>query len=150
MAGSINRVILIGNLTRDPETRQAGSTTVCTLRLAVNDRVKDQSSGEWGDRPNYFDVDVFGSQGELCGKYLAKGRQVAVEGKLRWREWETQDGQKRSAVSVVADNVQFIVPREGGAPQRDAGTPRESGGARFTQSPDVAEADFAGDDDIPF
>ena len=147
MAGSINRVILIGNLTRDPETRQAGSTTVCTLRLAVNDRVKDQSSGEWGDRPNYFDVDVFGSQGELCGKYLAKGRQVAVEGKLRWREWETQDGQKRSAVSVVADNVQFIGPREGGAPQ---GAPRESGGARFAPPTDVAEADFAGDDDIPF
>ena len=147
MAGSINRVILIGNLTRDPETRQAGSTTVCTLRLAVNDRVKDQSSGEWGDRPNYFDVDVFGSQGELCGKYLAKGRQVAVEGKLRWREWETQDGQKRSAVSVVADNVQFIGPREGGAPQ---GAPRESGGARFAPPADVAEADFAGDDDIPF
>ena len=143
MAGSINRVILIGNLTRDPETRQAGSTTVCTLRLAVNDRVKDQSSGEWGDRPNYFDVDVFGSQGELCGKFLAKGRQVAVEGKLRWREWETQDGQKRSAVSVVADNVQFIGPREGGAP-------REGGGAKFTPAPDVAEADFAGDDDIPF
>jgi single-strand DNA-binding protein len=143
MAGSINRVILIGNLTRDPETRQAGSTTVCTLRLAVNDRVKDQSSGEWGDRPNYFDVDVFGSQGELCGKYLAKGRQVAVEGKLRWREWETQDGQKRSAVSVVADNVQFIGPREGGAPPRE-------GGAKFTAAPDVAEADFAGDDDIPF
>jgi single-strand DNA-binding protein len=148
MAGSINRVILIGNLTRDPETRQAGSTTVCTLRLAVNDRVKDQSSGEWGDRPNYFDVDVFGSQGELCGKYLAKGRQVAVEGKLRWREWEAQDGQKRSAVSVVADNVQFIGPREGGASQ--GGAPRESGGARFAKSTDVAEADFAGDDDIPF
>ncbi len=147
MAGSINRVILIGNLTRDPETRQAGSTTVCTLRLAVNDRVKDQSSGEWGDRPNYFDVDVFGSQGELCGKYLAKGRQVAVEGKLRWREWETQDGQKRSAVSVVADNVQFIGPREGGAPQ--GGAPRESGGARFAPPADVAYADFAGDDDIP-
>jgi single-strand DNA-binding protein len=148
MAGSINRVILIGNLTRDPETRQAGSTTVCTLRLAVNDRVKDQSSGEWGDRPNYFDVDVFGSQGELCGKYLAKGRQVAVEGKLRWREWETQDGQKRSAVSVVAGEVQFIGPREGGAPQ---GAPRESGGGtRFAPPTDVAEADFAGDDDIPF
>jgi single-strand DNA-binding protein len=148
MAGSINRVILIGNLTRDPETRQAGSTTVCTLRLAVNDRVKDQSSGEWGDRPNYFDVDVFGSQGELCGKYLAKGRQVAVEGKLRWREWETQDGQKRSAVSVVADNVQFIGPREGGAPQ--GGAPRESRGTGFAAPADVAEADFAGDDDIPF
>lgn len=147
MAGSINRVILIGNLTRDPETRQAGSTTVCTLRLAVNDRVKDQSSGEWGDRPNYFDVDVFGSQGELCGKYLAKGRQVAVEGKLRWREWETQDGQKRSAVSVVADNVQFIGPREGGAPQ---GAPRDTKRGGFADSVDVAPGDFAGDDDIPF
>ena len=108
MAGSINRVVLVGNLTRDPETRQAGATTVCSLRLAVNDRVKDPTSGEWGDRPNYFDVDVFGAQGERCGQWLAKGRQVAVEGKLRWREWETQEGQKRSAVSVVADNVQFI------------------------------------------
>ena len=143
MAGSINRVVLVGNLTRDPESRQAGATTVCTLRLAVNDRVKDPSSGEWGDRPNYFDVDVFGAQGDLCGKYLAKGRQVAVEGKLRWREWESQDGQKRSAVSVVADNVQFIGPREGGAP-------REATGTKFTAAPDVAEGDFVGDDDIPF
>jgi len=142
MAGSINRVVLVGNLTRDPETRQAGATTVCSLRLAVNDRVKDPSSGEWGDRPNYFDVDVFGAQGERCGQWLAKGRQVAIEGKLRWREWETQDGQKRSAVSVVADNVQFIGPREGGSAPRAAG-------AEFSAAPSVAETDF-GDDDIPF
>ena len=147
MAGSINRVVLVGNLTRDPETRQAGATTVCTLRLAVNDRVKDPSSGEWGDRPNYFDVDVFGAQGERCGQWLAKGRQVAVEGKLRWREWETQDGQKRSAVSVVADNVQFIGPREGGG---QGGVQREPSGAKFTPTaPDVADGDF-GDEDIPF
>ena len=150
MARSINRVVLVGNLTRDPESRQAGATTVCTLRLAVNDQVKDQSSGQWVDRPNYFDVDVFGAQGELCVKYLAKGRQVAVEGKLRWREWETQEGQKRSAVSVVADNIQFIGPREGGGQgggQREGGN--TGGGAKFGTTPDVAEGDF-GDDDIPF
>ncbi len=151
MAGSINRVVLVGNLTRDPETRQAGATTVCTLRLAVNDRVKDPSSGEWGDRPNYFDVDAFGAQGDLCVKYLAKGRQVAVEGRLRWREWETQDGQKRSAVSVVADNIQFIGPREGGGQGgSQGGGQRESGGAKFAPTaPDVADGDF-GDEDIPF
>jgi single-strand DNA-binding protein len=146
MARSINRVVLVGNLTRDPESRQAGATTVCTLRLAVNDQVKDQSSGQWVDRPNYFDVDVFGAQGELCVKYLAKGRQVAVEGKLRWREWETQEGQKRSAVSVVADNIQFIGPREGGGQREPAATPAAP---KFAAAPDVAESDF-GDDDIPF
>ncbi len=86
---------------------------MCSLRVAVNDRVKDPNTGEWGDKANYFDVDVFGGQGERCAQYLARGRQVAVSGRLRWREWETQDGQKRQAVSIVADNVQFIGPREG-------------------------------------
>jgi len=114
---------------------------VCSLRLAVNDRVKDPSSGEWRTA-QLFDVDVFGAQGERCGQWLAKGRQVAIEGKLRWREWETQDGQKRSAVSVVADNVQFIGPREGAAHHAAAG-------AEFSAAPNVAETDF-GDDDIPF
>ena len=115
MAGSINSVVIVGNLTRDPELRATPSgTSVCSLRVAVNDRVKDPTTGEWGDKPNYFDVDVFGGQGERCAQYLARGRQVAVAGRLRWREWETQDGQKRQAVSIVADNVQFIGPREGG------------------------------------
>ncbi len=149
MAGSINRVVLVGNLTRDPESRQAGATTVCSLRLAVNDRIKDRDTGEWRDQPNYFDVDVFGAQGERCAQWLSKGRQVAVEGRLRWREWETQDGQKRQAVSIVADNVQFIGPRDaaapayGGAPQRP-GTPFQ--GADLEPS----AGDFAEDDDIPF
>ncbi len=122
MAGSVNVVVLVGNLTRDPELRATGGgTSVCSLRVAVNDRVKDPTSGEWGDKPNYFDVDVFGAQGERCAQYLAKGRQIAVEGRLRWREWESQDGQKRSAVSVVANNVQFIGPRDSGSPGAAAG-----------------------------
>ncbi len=113
MAGSINRVILVGNLTRDPELRALPSgTSVCRLRLAVNDRVKDRTSGEWTDYANYFDITVFGAQAERYAQWLTKGRQIAVDGRLRWREWETQDGQKRSAVEVVADNVQFIGPRE--------------------------------------
>ena len=74
MAGSINSVVIVGNLTRDPELRATPSgTSVCSLRIAVNDRVKDPTSGEWGDKPNYFDVDVFGGQGERCAQYLARG-----------------------------------------------------------------------------
>ena len=143
MAGSINRVILVGNLTADPELRALPSgTSVCQLRIAVNDRIKDRNSGEWTDYANYFDVTVFGAAGENCAKYLAKGRQVAVDGRLRFRQWE-KDGQKRSKVEVVAESVQFIGPREGGAP-------REATGTKFTDATDVAEGDFVGDDDIPF
>jgi len=105
----VNRVVIVGNLTRDPELRvTAGGTAVCSLRVAVNDRVKDPTSGEWGDKPNYIDVDVFGAQGERCAQYLAKGRQVAIDGRLRWREWQTPDSAKREAVSVVAESVQFL------------------------------------------
>lgn len=112
MAGSVNVVVLVGNLTRDPELRAMPSgTSVCRLGIAVNERTKDPTTGEWGERPNYFDIDVFGAMGENCAKYLAKGRQVAIEGRLRWRSWESQEGQKRSAVSVVANNVQFIGAR---------------------------------------
>jgi len=148
MARSINRVVLVGNLTRDPEVRAAGSTSVCSLRLAVNDSVKDRETGDWKDYPNYFDIDVFGAQGERCGQWLSKGRQVAVEGRLRWREWQTQEGQKRSAVSVVADNVQFIGPREGGGGRPPEGGVSSEGGAPFNDTElDVASAS---DDDIPF
>ncbi len=147
MAGSINRVILVGNLTRDPELRAAGSTSVCTMRIAVNDRVKDPNTGEWGDRPNYFDIDVFGAQGERCSQWLSKGRQVAVEGKLRYREWESQEGQKRSAVSIVADNVQFIGPRDGAAPA--GGRPQAGPGVGFDET-SFDQTDAVDDDDIPF
>ena len=160
MAGSINSVVIVGNLTRDPELRATPSgTSVCSLRVAVNDRVKDATTGEWGDKPNYFDVDVFGGQGERCAQYLAKGRQVGVAGKLRWREWETQDGQKRQAVSIMADNVQFIGPRDsggqGGAWSAGGQAAGGQGGApdfNKTGSSAPPGGDFAetGDDDIPF
>ena len=150
-ATNINRVIITGNLTRDPELRHTnGGTAVCSLRVAVNTRRKDQSSGEWVDKPNYFDVTVWGAQGENCAQYLAKGRPVAVDGRLEWREWEGENGQKRQAIDIIADSVQFLGSREGG----------ENGG-RFTPQSDVPAdtADFAQapvasgsgtDDDIPF
>ena len=102
---NINRVILVGNLTRDPELRHTPSgTAVCKLRVAVNTRQKDAATGQWTDKPNYFDVTVWGNQGENCAQYLAKGRPVAIDGRLEWREWDAQDGTKRQAVEVVADH----------------------------------------------
>src|SRR2546423_10509363 len=88
MAANINRVVLVGNLTKDPELRQTGGgTPVCSLRIAVNTRRKDES-GQWGDKPNYFSVSVFGNQAESCSQYLSKGRPVAIDGRLEWREWQ--------------------------------------------------------------
>ena len=108
-ASNINRVIITGNLTSDPELRALPSgSSVCKLRVACNTRRKDGASGEWVDKPNYFDVTVWGAQGENCAKYLAKGRGVAIDGRLEWREWETPEGNKRQAVDIVADSVQFL------------------------------------------
>ncbi|TML23760.1 MAG: single-stranded DNA-binding protein [Actinobacteria bacterium] len=144
MAGNINRVVLVGNLTRDPELRHTPSgTPVCSLRVAVNTRRKDES-GQWVDKPNYFDVTAWGQQGENCAQYLAKGRPVAVDGRLEWREWEAQDGSKRQAVEIVADSVQFLGGRmegEGQAAYVPAGA-AAGGGEDFPSSPT--------DDDIPF
>jgi single-strand DNA-binding protein len=149
MAGqNINRVVITGNLTRDPELRSTGGgTSVCSLRIASNSRTKD-ASGNWVDKPNYFDVTVWGAQGENVAQYLSKGRPVAVDGRLNWREWQDQGGNKRQSVDIIADSVQFLGSREGG----------ENGG-RFTPQSDVpadtsdyasAPAGSSGDDDIPF
>ena len=147
-ATNINRVVLTGNLTRDPELRTTPSgTSVCSLRLACNTRRKD-ASGDWVDKPNYFDITVWGAQGENCANYLSKGRPVAVDGRLEWREWDDQSGNKRQAVDIIADSVQFLGSRDGG----------ENGG-RFAAQSDVpadtgdfakAPAGGAADDDIPF
>src|SRR5580765_8269628 len=111
MAANINRVVLVGNLTRDPELRHTpGGTPVCSLRIAVNSRRKDES-GQWVDKPNYFSISVFGNQAESCSQYLSKGRPVAIDGRLEWREWQAQDGAKRESVEVVADSVQFLRSR---------------------------------------
>jgi single-strand DNA-binding protein len=150
MAGTnINRVVLTGNLTRDPELRNTNSgTPVCSLRIATNSRRKD-ASGTWVEKPNYFDVTVWGAQGENCAQYLSKGRPVAVDGRLDWREWQDQQGNKRQSIDIIADSVQFLGSREGGG----------DNGGRFTPQSDVpadtadfasAPAGSAGDDDIPF
>ena len=150
-ATNINRVILTGNLTADPELRSLPSgTSLCKLRVACNTRRKDNSTNEWVDKPNYFDVTVWGAQADNCAQYLSKGRPVAVDGRLEWREFTDREGNKRQAVDIIADSVQFLGSRDSG----------ENGG-RFTPQSDVPAdtADFAQapvasgsstDDDIPF
>ena len=156
-ATNINRVVLTGNLTRDPELRSTGSgMSVCSLRVACNTRRKDQSTGDWVDKPNYFDVTVWGAQGENCARFLSKGRPVAVDGRLEWREWQDKEGNTRQAVDIIADSVQFLGSRD------DA---RGGGGNGFTPRSDVPAdtRDFepagtpapggrnnAAEDDIPF
>jgi single-strand DNA-binding protein len=125
-ATNINRVVLTGNLTSDPELRSLPSgTSVCKLRVACNTRRKDGPTGEWVDKPNYFDVTVWGAQGENCARYLSKGRPVAIDGRLEWREWESEGGGKRQAVDIIADAVQFLGGRDegsgGGGQQQAAG-----------------------------
>ena len=154
-ATNINRVVLTGNLTRDPELRSLPSgMSVCSLRIASNSRRKE--NGEWVDKPNYFSVTVWGAQGENASRFLSKGRPVAIDGRLEWREWESEGGGKRQAIDIIADAVQFLGGRD------DAG----GGGNGFTPRSDVPAdtSDFApagapaagggsssaGDDDIPF
>jgi single-strand DNA-binding protein len=141
---AINRVVLVGNLTRDPELRHTPSgTAVCNLRLAVNTRRKDET-GQWVDKPNYFDITVWGNQGERCAQYLSKGRPVAVDGRLEWREWETPEGNKRQAVDVVADTVQFL----GGRGDGEGGGQYIPADATTTPAGDFPTSPT--DDDIPF
>jgi single-strand DNA-binding protein len=110
---TINRVVLVGNLTRDPELRATtGGTSVCRLRIACNTSWRNRDTGEVDERPNYFDVTVFGASGEACARFLAKGRPVAVDGRLDWHEWTTPEGERRQAVGVLADSVQFLSQRQ--------------------------------------
>lgn len=138
---NINSVTVTGNLTRDPELRDTrGGSTVCSMRIAVNGRTKD-GDGMWVDKPNYFDVVAFGKQGENCAQYLSKGRPVAILGRLDWSEWETPEGQKRSAVKIVAQDVQFL----GG---RDDDSPREPVAAAASAPAAAAKSEQY--EDIPF
>lgn len=131
---NINRVLLTGNLTRAPELKDYDGTKVCNMRLAVNNRVKVR--GDWTDKACYFDIVAFGSTGENCAKYLDKGRPIAVDGRLDWREWE-QDGNKRQAVQVIASTVQFL--DDGKRDERSSGEPSAP-----------VPVSNAAEDDIPF
>ena len=150
---NINRVVLTGNLTRDPELRATpGGLSICKLGIAVNTRRKN-SEGQWEEKPNFFRVTVFGRQAESCGQYLKKGRPVAIDGRLEWSTWENE-GQKRESIDIIADTVQFLGGRD------DAGN-----GNGFSSSVRATEGDVpidtddfetapvgaaTTDDDIPF
>ena len=150
---NINRVVLTGNLTRDPELRSTpGGLAICKLGIAVNTRRKN-SEGQWEEKPNFFRVTVFGRQAESCSQYLKKGRPVAIDGRLEWSSWEN-DGQKRESIDIIADTVQFLGGRE------DAGN-----GNGYSSSVQATDSDVpidtndfetapvaaaSGDDDIPF
>jgi len=144
MAGDINSVILVGRLTRDPELKHLPSgSAVLEMGLAVNGRQKDET-GNWADKPNFFDVKVYGNQAEFLSQHLAKGRRIGVSGRLDWRSWEAQDGTKRSKVDVVAFDVQFLDSKGGD----DGGQQFVPQGAAQSSSDDFPAA--AADDDIPF
>lgn len=113
---SINRVIISGNLTRDPELRATtGGTQVLSFGMAVNDRRKNQQTGEWEDYPNFVDCTMFGSRAEKISRYLTKGCKVAVEGKLRYSQWE-RDGQKRSKLEVIVEEIEFMSRQQAAEP----------------------------------
>jgi len=151
---NINRVVLTGNLTRDPELRSTpNGLSICKLGIALNTRRKNSDTGEWEQKPNYFRVTVFGPQAENCANYLKKGRAVAIDGRLEWSQWEN-DGQKRESIDIIADSVQFLGGRD------DAGNGNGfSSSVRATESDiPVDTGDFepapvaagVADDDIPF
>lgn len=108
---SINRVTITGNLARDPDLRTtATGNPVLGFSVAVNDRRKNNATGEWEDQPNFVDCTMFGTRAEKITPYLSKGTKVAIEGKLRWSQWE-RDGQKRSKLEVIIDEIEFLSQR---------------------------------------
>jgi single-strand DNA-binding protein len=144
----LNRVTLVGRLTRDPEVRHtSGGMAIVNLGLAVNGRQKD-ASGQWTEKPNFFDVKLFGERFERLAQHLEKGRRVGVDGRLEWSSWEAE-GQKRSKVEIVANELQFLDSRGEG-----------EGGGNFRSAPAAVSADTSdfvpvgagapADDDIPF
>lgn len=140
----INRVVISGNLTRDPELlATGGKTPVLRFGVAVSDRVRNKQTNEWEDRPNFVDCVVFGSRAEGLSKLLAKGRGVTIDGRLRYSAWETEDGQRRSRLEVVAENV-VLAPRRDGA---DKPLTAEELASDYGAQP--IDSDLA-DGDIPF
>lgn len=154
---NINRVVLTGNLTRDPEHRSTpDGLSICKLGVACNTRRRG-TGGQWEEKANYFRVTVFGKQADNCAQYLRKGRPVAIDGRLEWSQWE-REGQKRESIDIIADSVQFLA---GG---RDEGAGAQNGNG-FSSEAQPTETDVpidtgdletapvaagAGEDDIPF
>lgn len=130
-----NKVIMVGNLTRDPELRYTPQgTAVGTLRLAINSRIK--SGDEYKEETLFIDAVVWGKQAETCSQYLSKGRQVLVEGRLQERRWES-DGQQRSKMEIVANTVRFLGGGGGGGGRRDEGGSGYGGGRAPEEISDI-------------
>ena len=144
---SINRVNISGNLTRDPELRQTASgTQVLSFGIAVNDRRKNNQTGEWEDYPNFVDCTMFGSRAEAVSRFLSKGSKVAIEGKLHYSSWE-RDGQKRSKLEVIVDELEFMSRNGNGDNGGNGGNARQQSKPAPTPAP---QTDSYDDDDLPF
>lgn len=161
MAANFNKVILMGNLTRDPEMRVLPSNMpVASFGLAVNDRFKNKQTDQWEERPNFIDCEAFGRTAENIGKFFSKGKPIFIEGKLRLDQWEDrQSGQKRSKLKVVVDTFQFVGGREGGGGGGGGGYQQGGGNQGGAQGGgwDASPAATGGghhepvdEDDIPF
>ena len=141
---SINRVLISGNLTRNSELRATqGGTQILNFGVAVNDRRRNPQ-GEWEDYPNYIDCVMFGTRASALSRYLVKGTKVAIEGKLRYSTWETREGQRRSKIEVVVDEIEFLTSRESSYSQPSAPAPSQA--SRIPDAPDVSVYD----EEIPF
>ncbi len=169
-----NKVILMGNLTRDPELRHLPSQmAVVNIGIAVNDRWKDKQTGEWQEKANFFDCEAFGGLAEVLAKYFTKGRPILIDGKLRYDSWEDQSGNKRNKVKVVIENFEFMGGRDdgggggsggggGGYASRGSASGGDGGGGSsragdegggdndYSQPPSGPAHQAIGDDDIPF
>ena len=144
---SINRVLISGNLTRDPELRTTVSgMPVLGMGVAVNDRRKNPTTSEWEDYPNFIDCTMFGVRAESIARFLTKGSKVTIEGKLRWSQWE-RDGQKRSKIEVIVDEIEFMSSRDGGSAQ--GGSYSGISSNRISEIPSAPDIVIY-DEDIPF
>lgn len=154
---SINKVLISGNLTRDPELRSTASgTSVLSFGVAVNDRRRNQQTGEWEDYPNFIDCTMFGNRAESVSRFISKGSKVAIEGKLRWSRWE-RDGQRRSKIEVIVDEIEFMSSRNNAAPVNGAPTyqapayQQQAPAYQVPQAPAAPVVDASVyDEDIPF
>ena len=161
MARGINKVILVGNLGQDPETKAMPSgMTVCNLRLATSESWKDKQTGEMKEQTEWHSVAMFGRLAEIAGEYLRKGSQVYVEGRLRTRKWQDKEGRDRYTTEIVANEMQMLGSRGGGMGGEGRGEPRgesraSGGGGRggeggYGDAPRSGGSDQFDDDDIPF
>lgn len=150
---SINRVTITGNLTRDPELRATqGGTQILSLGVAVNDRRRNPQTGNWEDYPNFIDCVMFGTRAEAISRFLSKGMKVAIEGKLRYSSWE-RDGQRRSKIEVVVDEIDLMSSRQGAPQTASAPAPQQSTYQAAAPAPAPVATPPAADvydEDIPF